>query len=351
VHQLPPAVTPATNETICQVAFLSDASDLMVSQRRAQTRNATKSSKQQEPPFLEYRGWSLLPIPTARMTEAEYMLPKLSPGLLFDRTVTKALYVEMKTSLLLPHDGDNLLGLINSIDLAPRRAKEKRVVRPGTSIVKMEWVPETPAKLVMMFGQEDSYLNHPEETTMSLSQKVEYLWNHRQQEPDTKTSSSVLPYFHQLQFYEHASHLVQHTERRSMQHRRPSPYGNAIPFWFWHTDFLVHDLRLEESRLLRCEWYDEQVFWQSRGMEDLSLAYVLAKRRIAGRHGPRERNDWTPLVHPLKKEPALIPLDPQEDEEGSLRRVLSPRGNHLFVRVLRKPLDVLMAKSMAPGVV
>jgi nucleoside-diphosphate-sugar epimerase len=350
VHQLPPAVTPATNETICQVAFISDASALMLSQR--QNNNSTTKRKQQ---YLEYRGWSLLPISEARMTEAEYMLPKISPGLLFDRAVSKALYVEMKTSLLLPHDGDNLLGLVYSIDLAPRQAKEKRVVRPGTSIVTMEWVPETPAKLVMMFGQEDSYLNNPEETTtMSLSQKVEHLWNHRQQEPvedgRAKAASSVLlPYQHQLQFYEHASHLVQHAEHRSMHHRRSSPYGNAIPLWFWHSDFLVHDLRLEESRLLRCEWYDEYVFWQSRGMEDLSLAYVLAKRRIAGRHGPRESNDWTPLLHPMKKEPTRIPLDPEEDEEGSVsqRRVLSPRGNHLFMRVLRKPLDVLMAESMA----
>jgi hypothetical protein len=97
---------------------------------------------------------------------------------------------------------------------------------------------------------------------------------------------------------------------------------------------IVHDMRVDQARLLRCEWYDEQVFWGVHNLEDVSLAYVLAKRRVRGQHGPDDKG-WTPLVIPAA----------DEMEVGN--RIKVNGRAELFLRVLPTSLSELVAEDKA----
>jgi len=71
------------------------------------------------------------------------------------------------------------------------------------------------------------------------------------------------------------------------------------------TFLLVHNVRSERSRRLRCEWYEEQLFWNTGGdgrrdepgsrgrdLEDITLAFVLAGWRKEGKLLPADDAAW-----------------------------------------------------------
>jgi hypothetical protein len=82
-----------------------------------------------------------------------------------------------------------------------------------------------------------------------------------------------------------------------MEHRPlPSPDLTDFPFPLIDTSMLLYDLRHEAARQLRCEWYDEHIFWGGHVRDELSLAFVMGKRRILQQHGPTEKEEWTPVA-------------------------------------------------------
>ena len=81
------------------------------------------------------------------------MLPKLSPSLLFDRSVSKAMFVQ-PSSIKLP-DGDGIISFFRSIDAPFSSAKHKIIEQRSGSVVHWEWVPDSPARLVVLFRHED----------------------------------------------------------------------------------------------------------------------------------------------------------------------------------------------------
>jgi hypothetical protein len=99
---------------------------------------------------------------------------------------------------------------------------------------------------------------------------------------------------------------------------------------------MVHDFREEESRQLRCELYDEHLYWGNTHLEDLALAYILAKRRIMGQ-----------LALPLVGEEGWTPIlpIPAKGKEGPWRffnneeeRLVNAEEMELFLITLAMPL-------------
>lgn len=299
IKTLPQAINLSSNYTsyMCQLAFVSQLS--AVGRREG-----------------KYHGWSLIPVAKddSKMTEAEFVLPKLSPSLFFDKTVAKAIFVNPATFSL--PDGPAIIAFSRSIDASSHSGKNVLIQRSGTPIVRWEWSDGTAARLVMLLGNEDPQVYAHE----SFASRVKVI-------ADRDGVHSSSRQMNQIQFYEHAAHLVQSTESRRLDELRP-PYYKNFPFQFLRSDMVVHDLRVDQARLLRCEWYDEHVFWGVRQFEDASLAYVLAKRRVRGLHGPDE-DGWTPLVIPV------------EDEMEVGDRVSSSWGAELFVRVRPHTLSEL----------
>ena len=50
---------------------------------------------------------------------------------------------------------------------------------------------------------------------------------------------------------------------------------------FVRSYWIVHNLKVEEGRLLRCDWLNEHYSWDEKnGVDEISLAYVLSKREM-----------------------------------------------------------------------
>ena len=77
------------------------------------------------------------------------------------------------------------------------------------------------------------------------------------------------------EFYEKLPSII---NRDTMRPSTEPAHKWELGHWA-RTRWILHDLRLEEAHDLRCDWFREDVSWQS-GLDQLSLAAVLAKRDI-----------------------------------------------------------------------
>jgi hypothetical protein len=110
----------------------------------------------------------------------------------------------------------------------------------------------------------------------------------------------------QIDFYQQTGHFTRTNTGRSTNYQEFFQQ-NLFPYDFLRTSWLVHELKSHEGRNLRCEIYQEHSIWGNNGMEDLSIGYVLASRKVRMQlgkmaapeyEGPEE---WYPLLEP--KEP------------------------------------------------
>ena len=91
----------------------------------------------------------------------------------------------------------------------------------------------------------------------------------------------------QRAFYEKTSSYVNKVDLRSIYELI---YQFRMNHWI-KSRWIVHDLRHEEAKNFRCEWYNEQTDWDS-DIDQLGFAYIMAKRglrRVIGRNEPDER--------------------------------------------------------------
>ena len=98
---------------------------------------------------------------------------------------------------------------------------------------------------------------------------------------------------------------------------------------------------MEESRVLRCRWFDEYLAWgHNRHVMDLSLAYILAELRTLRQLGwtksqLQEQLDtinnqfWSPLlaapVFDEEDEPRILTV--KNGDAQIFLRLLQPQGN------------------------
>jgi len=138
--------------------------------------------------------------------------------------------------------------------------RDKIVRRSGTSVESTVHIPGIPAKHVAMFSHWFGSQEH--DTAGAIAKDI----------LDQKGIGWERPWpTQQMSFYDHAMR----------------DFGLKVPDTF----LVVHNVQSDRSRRLRCEWYEEQLFWstddgeehRSRDLEDLTLAFVLARWRAEGR--------------------------------------------------------------------
>lgn len=290
--------TPVANVTTCRIAFVSSESLLV----QTLVKGAVNGK-------VEHNGWTLVWLEgeAIQLSEADFALAKLSPSKLFSDTVSRAVFLDANR-LPVP-SMEYIVGLIRILDAPPRKAQRRKIFRSGTTLFQLSWSAKQAARRVIFFGQQQTF---PFPETNQLSQYIDFILRRDGIKPSRSLSR-------QTQFYDQTAHLVQTGDRRSLQENQAGMYL-TFPYHWVRSSMLIHDLHDEEARLLRCEWYDEQVFWGNSDLEDVSLAYVLAKRRITGRQG-------TPIIDQLEWSPLLV--------ADSGERVQNGNGEDLFLRILR----------------
>jgi hypothetical protein len=326
IDDVPSSGTPSPDEgeegKICRIAFVSNKSPLV---QQVVTNNTRTKSTDLLNGQLQHNNWTLIWVDsdvTTMSEKAEYSLPKLSPKRFFSATVSRAIYVDpFKFSI--PAD-EHLVHFLKSLDPGPKDSHQKKEYRSRTKIFRWNEIPPRKARRVVFTSLEDMTLGE-----IPPRSPVTAIVKHLVNRDGIRVVSSQLQA--QQLLYSYAAHFVWVNLRRPEDEIRSCIYP-TFPFHWHRTAMIVHDLREEESRQLRCEWYDEHLYWGNSHLEDLSLAYILAKRQIMGQHAPplEDETQWTPIMIPPANGPGRF-FDVKE-------RLVNAEDMELFVRSLPFPL-------------
>eukprot|EP00978_Attheya_sp_CCMP212_P010167 scaffold24426_cov54-Attheya_sp.AAC.2 len=303
---------PSEDAKLCKVAFVANGSPLV--------QNAIKSEKSEHSdPLLslngkiQKNGWTLVWIDedASFMNEDAYALLKLAPHTFFAPKVVKAMFIEANKIGAMSTDA--ILTMIKHA--ANPYMPEKTWWKPLPDGTKQKFVhPAEPARRSILFAPAFNFAPDFNPHMTSVTSVATVIAEQKRIKPSPSQSL-------QNRFYDHASHLVRSQELRSV-YASDEEIEKIFPTQWIDSTWIIHELKLEESRQLRCEWYSEQAFWENSDMDDLSLAFVLAKRRVIGKHGfpTPGREEFTPLlVEPATQEDIVLGLATDKhatDQEG-----------------------------------
>ena len=255
--------------TLCQVAFVSAKSKLM---KRLFKEQGKPSNGQ-----VTVRQWTVIWIKESEseLSEADLFMPKIAPQPFFHHNVTRAMYIRDP-----PMTGGNSTGqkshfpprpfiwylMAKQLDAKRQEARIKHDKRSGTSIPIEYWLPELPPRHVSIFSHAIGFSTDYLKAT-SVSSMAKFLVKKQGRVPWKNGPTR------QLAFYQ-------------LAHETVYPI-TTLPDSY----LLIHDLDSQHAKNLRCEWYQEHLVWNGKGasskshyfLEDLALAFVLAKRRAHGR--------------------------------------------------------------------
>jgi nucleoside-diphosphate-sugar epimerase len=262
----------------CKIAFISSSSVLARSAKRRQDKDQWA--------IIEIRG------DESTLTEAELSLAKLSPSKLFGDNVSYAFYfnhLKVRASI------DNAMFAIMSMKMNSKKKKERKIFKNNGKVKKVWIQPRSKRHSIMFTSRIAIPEGHDFNNANALAAFV--ISNF-----DVVYSEQIKK---QVQFYQHASHLVRSSMLRSTNYAS-NVQENYFPFEYISTNWILHDLQSKEGHQLRCEIYEEHATWSNHNMEDLAAAFVLAKRRVMLKLGkmaePQYEGpaDWYPLLVPRK---------------------------------------------------
>jgi hypothetical protein len=314
----------AQGNDLCRVAFVSGESKVVQNTllKRQQSVNTNLTSLSpatflQANGKIRVDGWTLIWTPVGddeTLSDADNALPVIDPSRFFADSVKKAMFIGApefeKTS------DSMLLRVFLHMDRPEFPEHSIRETRSGTKVSR--WVPQPSerARRAMLFAGEPPANEMP-----------------RNAEEFVKMAGAkkMIP-AKQLSFYTQAAHLVQTNDLRPEFEMRDTVYP-SFPYQWTRLSLLIHDFTMDESRQLRCDWFDEYLFWGSnRNLEELSLAYVIGKRRIEGEIGPNledsDEASWSPLLKSTG-----------DDDEMEPDRVVNKRGAEVFIRMMKRQAD------------
>lgn len=300
---------------LCRVAFVSGQSLLVKDAvMKSANRNLTEVPADLLKEYngrIKSNGWTLVWIPNhddETLSDADNALPLVDPSRLFADSVQKAIF--LGSSEFARTSNNMLLRVFLHMDRVKLEGHAIKEKRPGTQVSR--WVPQPPerARRAILFAGEPPDEDMPD----NASDFVDML--------DAKDVVSTK----QLAFYQQAAHLIQTNDMRPEYEIRQTVYP-SFPFQWTRLSIIIHDFTMDESRQLRCDWLDEHLFWgQSRNLEELSLAYVIARRRIEGSLGPSTNEDGDTSWNPLWRDTG--------DEYDPKERVVTEQKTEAFLRVM-----------------
>ena len=231
---------------MCQVAFVSSTSTIF---QQAAGSDSELNGR------VSMNNWILVAVDavTETMERSDLMLPKTNPESLFGKNVQHAVYIETRHYRFVPPlqicyeiiDRMKVAAEVQDDYLLPRR--------------------DTVFFIHLYIKKDDNQLDQMEPDYISEAAKFI-----RKQNND-KVLSGDEP---MEKFYS--------TRQNEAYTRSLLWEKEAIEFELVDTSFMVYSLHDFRSRQLRCEWYEEELFWSNENnenLEGLSFAYVLHRWR------------------------------------------------------------------------
>jgi len=236
---------------------------------------------------VETDGWTTCWVPTdATETSVsnEISMLKLSPGRFFAPSVKYSMFVDAAFPVLPTQDDVEFL-----LSQVYRQAQPERLVtyrlkntepdegsRKASSgapqIVYKYKIPPKHARRAILFVSPLRIFDvDPTKLSMRSASKLMLEEIGQLEESDYLKQQRL--------FYEGLPSKINKDEQRSMY--EPLHKYSHSPFYI-RSKWVIHDMTLEESRQLRCSWFQEHTFWGSE-LDSFSLAAVLARRDIERR--------------------------------------------------------------------
>lgn len=283
---------------------------------------------------LLYHGWILLWVRdgTKELSVSDQSFLKMSPSKLFAPEVSHALFVEENFAVS-PNleDVEFLVSQMKRQSLPERTLKRevKTTTLLGQEIAtkkKFRLPSEPKRRAAILFaplrfpsGAHKELVNQfkygDKKLTVNAAAKfMRYEWD--KASVDREPADIRL----QREYYERVpSYLNRNSELRSVMEPW---YRYSMSHWV-RSRWVVHDTHLEDSRLLRCDWYQEHVEWGTE-LDQLSFAHVMATRELKRRIGHMEPDDHVkPFIdqHPeLRDMTDSYEWHPMETEVNKLYR-------------------------------
>lgn len=278
----------------CKIAFVSSSSKLARGMYADELRAKTPSN--------EWNGsrkaghWIVVTVPGSQysMPEFERSLAKLAPNKLFNERVEKAMYVNHLRVIVTT---DQAMGVVQHLEMSARKKTEKKTIVDKKTKEHVDiYLPPQPQRHSVFFTNK---YNYKEGFDTSNAKNLGRFVMSNAGIAETRDIRT------QIQFYEEAGHLIRTNQQRSPNYQ-DFFQENLFPFDFIRSTWLVHELKSEAGRNLRCEMYEEHALWGNREMEDLSMAFVLAKRKVKMQLGKLADNQY---AGPEEWYPLLVPRD------------------------------------------
>ena len=289
---------------LCRFAFLSKGSKLVQSLAKKEQASLPALNGK-----LTHKGWVLM-WPTRNLAEfsrADHSLLRIDPSMLFSKTVRKALFAGSDSFAQISNS--RAMQLIRVADTKGFKKGQRHYheQRSGTNLKRWVPIPESKPRHSVLFAGALFPVSMGQVAPEVIVRGRNY----------SK---------HQVEFYKQVAHRV-HTNIGRPEFEIRSTLFKTFPFQWISPFFLVHDLHLEEARLLRCEWLEEHVSWTNmdnveESPEELSLGFILGRRKTLELIGEKDSNAAVQGFMPL-----LVP-----ESDGDV--VVDKTGAEVFVGIL-----------------
>lgn len=311
----------------CKIAFVSSSSKL--------ARSIYAEELGAKTPMNQWNGsrkaghWIVIAVPGTQysMPEFERSLAKLAPNKLFNDRVEKAMYVNHLRVIVTT---DQAMGVVQHLEMAARKKTEKKTIVDKKTKENVDiYLPPQPQRHSVFFTTK---YNYKEGFDTSNAKNLGRFVMSNAGIAETRDIRT------QIQFYEESGHLTRTNQQRSPNYQ-DFYQDNFFPFDFIRSTWLVHELKSEAGRNLRCEMYEEHALWGNREMEDLSMAFVLAKRKIKMQLGKLADNQY---AGPEEWYPILVPREDPDAEgpayldylEASQKVATDSKGHEYYITFL-----------------
>jgi hypothetical protein len=254
---------------------------------------------------LLYKGWILIWVKdaTKSLSTFDNSLLKLNPGNFFSKDVKQALFVDEKFPV--SPTIEDVLFLMGESKRDPIGYRAVYRKNENGKKIKYKLQPEPSRRAVMLLAPLKQRVSHDsKETALADGEKltVYRATKYMRYEIGEDASLKETPVRKtQREFYERVPTFLNRVDMRSPDEPW---YRYEMKHWI-RTRWIVHDMELEASRDLRCDWYEEHVQWGNE-LDQLSFAHVMARRELERRISHQEPDDHISAPHEEHPELKLL---------------------------------------------
>ena len=246
-----------------------------------------------------HQGWILVWVPDTMDGENadEMWLPKLTPGRLMHEDVRYAMFVD--EFFTVTPNIDDVQFLISEMHRPALRERPFHKVDENGKKIKFILPAEPERRAAIMMNNIKQKKSKDEETgdaeKISVYDAAKFMVYESGGDP---SQSDPKPLKRQREFYERVTSFVNRDDLRSVAE---PVHKYEMNHWI-RSRWVVHDLKTEEGRQIRCDWFREHAHW-GNPLDQLSFAHVMAVRELERKFTRNEPDD---------RMRAQLPQEPEE---------------------------------------